>query len=65
VLLQSSILRLQSSEFLSDCEEVTTVGLLRPASHAKASLADALLVQLGTLAKPPGRKKIRSRKLKI
>jgi DNA-binding transcriptional LysR family regulator len=41
-----------------------TVGLLRPASHAKASLADALLVQLGTLAKPPGRKKIRSRKLK-
>ena len=41
-----------------------TVGLLRPASHAKASLADALLVELGALAKPPARQKRRSRKLK-
>jgi DNA-binding transcriptional LysR family regulator len=42
-----------------------TVGLLRPASHAKASLADALLVELGTLAKPAARKRKTSRKLKI
>lgn len=41
-----------------------TVGLLRPASHAKASLADALLLELGALARPPTRKNKRSRKLK-
>ncbi|HEU4379748.1 MAG TPA: LysR family transcriptional regulator [Hyphomicrobiaceae bacterium] len=41
-----------------------TVGLLRPASHAKASLADALLVELATLAKKPARKNRRSKKLK-
>jgi hypothetical protein len=41
-----------------------TVGLLRPASHAKASLADALLVELGALAKPAAHSRKRSKRLK-
>ena len=40
------------------------VGLLRAAGHAKASLADALLVELSALTKGPRRKPVRSRTLK-